>query len=249
MNPRDFVRKAVIVIVWLLIWQIASILTGLELILASPVKVFFCMVQMLGSKTFYTSMAGSFTGIALGFCIAFLAGSALGMAAFVQRGVKEFLAPVVYLCKTLPVVSFIILVLIWAGSRHLSTVISAIVVFPVIYIGVLNGLAQTDEKLLEMAAVFGIKGYRKWRYIYGPGLFTGWMDSCKVGLGMCWKAGVSAEVIGLPLHGIGSQMYLSKLYLLTGDLLAWSFWLLLLSLGFEKLVLRGLKGLKMKLEG
>lgn len=249
MERRDFITKTAVIFIWLLIWQAASILTGLELILASPVKVFFCMMEMLKTGAFYRSMLGSFTSIAGGFGIAFLAGSVFGAAAFVNRRVKEFLAPVVYLCKTLPVVSFIILVLIWAGSKRLSMIISAIVVFPVIYMGVLNGLARTDEKLLEMAEIFEIRGIRKWRYIYGPCFFAGLTDSCRVGLGMCWKAGVSAEVIGLPLYGIGSQMYLSKLYLLTGDLLAWSFWLLLLSIGFEKLVLWCLGGVQAKLEG
>ncbi len=39
---------------------------------------------------------------------------------------------------------------------------------------------------------------------------------------MSWKAGVSAEVIGLAKNSIGEQLYYAKLYLLTEQLFAWS---------------------------
>jgi ATPase subunit of ABC transporter with duplicated ATPase domains len=54
---------------------------------------------------------------------------------------------------------------------------------------------------------------------------------------MAWKAGVSAEVIGLPSGSIGERLYQAKLYLATGDLFCWTGVIVALSFGFEKLVL------------
>ena len=56
-------------------------------------------------------------------------------------------------------------------------------------------------------------------------------------LGICWKSGVAAEVIGLPDGSIGDALYRAKITLSTGELFAWTFVIILLSAGFEKLFL------------
>ena len=56
-------------------------------------------------------------------------------------------------------------------------------------------------------------------------------------LGICWKSGVAAEVIGLPDGSIGDALYRAKITLSTGELFAWTFVIILLSAAFEKLFL------------
>lgn len=56
-------------------------------------------------------------------------------------------------------------------------------------------------------------------------------------LGLCWKAGVAAEVIGIPDGSIGENLYNAKVYLNTPDLFAWTVVIVLISLVFEKLFL------------
>ena len=62
-------------------------------------------------------------------------------------------------------------------------------------------------------------------------------QGCSVALGICWKSGVAAEVIGLPNGSIGDALYRAKITLSTGELFAWTFVIILLSAGFEKLFL------------
>ena len=62
-------------------------------------------------------------------------------------------------------------------------------------------------------------------------------QGCSVALGICWKSGVAAEVIGLPDGSIGDALYRAKITLSTGELFAWTFVIILLSAVFEKLVL------------
>ena len=56
----------------------------------------------------------------------------------------------------------------------------------------------------------------------------------------CRKSGVAAEVIGLPNGSIGDALYRAKITLSTGELFAWTFVIILLSAGFEKLFLLAL---------
>ncbi len=222
------------VIVWLLIWQIVCELTGLELVLASPVKVFLSLALHLAQREFYVSAAGSFLHITAGFALAFFAACIIGAAAGRYRLLKDFLAPAVILMQSLPVASFIIILLIWFGSKNVAAYISFIVVFPMIYNGVIAGIANIDAKLVEMAQVFCISPLRRIRCIYIAQVAPYVEANLKSALGMCWKAGVSAEVIGLVSNSVGEQLYYSKLYLLTADLFAWSLAVVVVSFAFEK---------------
>ena len=75
------------------------------------------------------------------------------------------------------------------------------------------------------------------RCIWLPQIWPYLIQSCRVGLGICWKSGVAAEVIGLPNGSIGDALYRAKITLSTGELFAWTFVIILLSAGFEKLFL------------
>ena len=61
--------------------------------------------------------------------------------------------------------------------------------------------------------------------------------ACRISLGLCWKAGVAAEVIGMPRGSVGERLQQAKVYLDTPDLFAWTLVIVALSLTFEKLVL------------
>lgn len=54
---------------------------------------------------------------------------------------------------------------------------------------------------------------------------------------MSWKSGVAAEVIGIPSHSIGENLYMAKIYLDTSGLFAWTLVIILVSSLFEKLFL------------
>ena len=99
-----------------------------------------------------------------------------------------------------------------------------------------------NVKMLEVAKVFGMPLGTKLFYIYRPALKPFVESAMELSLGMCWKSGVAAEVIGTPLHSIGGELYLSKIYLDTPGIFAWSAVIILCSTLFEKAV-KGLTGL------
>ena len=59
------------------------------------------------------------------------------------------------------------------------------------------------------------------------------LSACRLSLGMCWKAGVAAEVIGVPSGSIGEKLYNAKIYLNTPDLFAWTIVIIVISFVFE----------------
>ena len=110
-------------------------------------------------------------------------------------------------------------------------------VLPVLYSAVRTGIESADAQLLEMAQVFHLPLVRRVKAIWLPAILPAFRQGCSVALGICWKSGVAAEVIGLPDGSIGDALYRAKITLSTGELFAWTFVIILLSAGFEKLFL------------
>ena len=159
-------------------------------------------------------------------------------AAFLLSLLRELVSPLLTLMKSVPVASFIILVLVWFGSANLAVIVSLIIVFPLIYFATLSGLGSADPELLELARVYGVPGKRVLWQVYRPALWPYLRGACASALGMSWKAGIAAEVIGTPARSIGEQMYLSKIYMDTAELFAWTLTVILLSLLIERVLLR-----------
>lgn len=225
------------VLFWLIVWQLVSMRLGSDILLVSPAKVVYRLGQLAGEAVFWKSVVFTMSRIAAGFALAVAAGSVLAAGASRYARVRELLAPAMLTVKSVPVASFIILALVWFSSRNLSVLISFLMVLPIIYTNVLGGIRSVDRQLLEMARVFRLPGLRVARYIYLPQIMPFFYSACSVSLGMSWKAGVAAEVIGIPRGSIGERLQQAKVYLDTPDLFAWTVVIVAASLMFEKLVL------------
>ena len=134
--------------------------------------------------------------------------------------------------------SFIILALILFSSRNLAVLISFLIVLPVLYTNLLSGIRAANPQLLEMARVFRVPVSRQLRGIYLPAVLPYFRSAVSLGLGLCWKSGAAAEVIGLPAGSIGEALYTAKVYFQTGDLFAWTAVIVTVSVIFERLFLR-----------
>ena len=198
---------------WLGVWQAAAVAIGQEVFLVSPVQAIGTLVELLPQAEFWQRIGFSAGRILLGFGLGVLSSAVLAVAAEKWEWVDALLAPVMQLVKATPVASFIILALVWVSGSSLSVLISFLMVLPVLYSAVRTGIGSADRQLLEMA------------------------QGCSVALGICWKSGVAAEVIGLPDGSIGDALYRAKITLSTGELFAWTFVIILLSAVFEKLFL------------
>lgn len=235
---KRWLKKTGIVLFWLLLWQLVSIALNQPIILTGPLEVARALFALLPQSEFWLTVVMTLVKITCGFGLALFAGFGLGTLAWKFQWLKELLAPVMSLVRAIPVASFVILALIWAGSKNLSILISFLVAAPVIYVQTLAGLTSTDKKMLEMARVFHMPLPAKCRYIYWAALRPHLMEGIRITMGLCWKSGVAAEVIGTPDHSIGEKLYMAKIYLSTDELLAWTLVVILLSALFERICLR-----------
>lgn len=234
---RPALQKCIAVALALLVWQGAAMAVGLDLLLPSPWQVACRLWSVWREPGFFATVAFSLLRISGGFALGLVLGVLLAVAAGRLRVLELLLWPYVTAIKSVPVASFIIICLIWMSTRQLAVFISFLMVFPVIYSNTLQGIKSADGALLEMARVYRVPFSRRLGYIYAPQVKPFLLSGCSVALGMSWKSGVAAEVIGVVGGSIGEKLYEAKIYLQTGDLLAWTVVIVALSALFERAVL------------
>lgn len=233
---RKWVARALAICFWLVVWQAASVAVDARIILVGPVEVVARLLELALTGEFWASVGLSLGRIALGFSLATALGVAVAVIASRSEVVRELVSPVVAAVKAVPVASFVILVLLWVSSRQLSTIISFLMAFPIVYTNVLEGIRATDPRLLEMARVFGVGGLDLVRSVYLSEVLPYVRAALSLAVGLSWKAGIAAEVIGLPDLSIGEHLYDAKVYLDTPSLFAWTLAVVLISLLVEVVV-------------
>ena len=231
------------VLLWVGVWQLAAMALAAayphgKLLLASPVSVLLRLGELAVTSAFWRTVGWSALRIFGGFLLSTALALLLASLAAKHHRFRELMAPPVAAIKAVPVASFIILALVWLNSRSLSLFISALMVFPPVYLNVLEGIRRTDRQLLEMARVFRVPFFRQLRYLYLPQVLSYFRTAVSLGLGLCWKAGAAAEVIGLPSGSVGERLYTAKVYFQTPDLFAWTAVIVAVSVLFERLFLR-----------
>lgn len=235
--------RAWAVLAWLAVWQLAAMALAAAyphggLLLASPLAALRRLGELAVTAPFWRAVGWSACRILGGFLLSCLAAAALAAPAARYAWLRELLAPPVAAVKATPVASFIILALVWLDSGRLPLFIAFLMVFPPVYLNLLEGIRQTDGKLLEMARVFRVSLGRRLRGIYLPQVLPYFRSAASLGLGLCWKAGIAAEVIGLPAGSMGERLYTAKIYFQTPDLFAWTAAVVAVSMAFERLFLK-----------
>lgn len=236
---------------WLGVWQLAAFLVeqwvegrGNELLLPYPITVFRSLLRLGSTPLFWTTTAASLGRILIGMVIGTLLGALLAGLTYASSWCDRLLSPAIRVIRATPVVSFILLVLLWTDRNLVPAIISGLMVLPLVWSNLARGLRETDRQLLEMAHAYRFSPLKTVRLIYLPSLRPYFMSAATTAMGLSWKSGVAAEVLCLPRHAMGTQIANSKLYLEVPDLFAWTAVVVALSLVLEKLLRHALSGWK-----
>lgn len=236
-KPSRSWEKLMAILAWLLIWYAASRIIAQEMLLASPVSVARRLWELVFTGDFWRAVLFSLSRVTAGFFLSLALGVLLAVAAWKLRAAAIFLQPFIGITKAAPVASYIILCLLFLPSKSLSVVISFLMGLPIIYTNMLEGLLGMDRKLLEMAAVYEVPLRKRAAYIYFSQLTPFLISACSLSLGLCWKSGIAAEVIGLPLGSIGENLYQAKIFVDTKTVLSWTVVVIAVSFLLERLLL------------
>lgn len=228
--------KVLTVFIWVLIWEIASIRVDQELLVPSVRLVLTTLFSLVSTTAFWQIAFSSIIRIVAGFALGTILGASLAVLTSVSKFAYTFFRPMLNVIKATPIVSFIILALVWIRNGNIPSFITFLMVFPIVWGNVYEGISQTDKKLLEMAKVYKFSRILILKKIYYYSVLPYLGAAATTSMGLAWKAGIAAEVIATPKLAIGTSIYNSKIYLETPNLFAWSIVVILMSVMLEKVV-------------
>lgn len=245
-------KKALItaggILFWLIAWQITAMAINSRILLVSPIDVIKRLGELIITADFWQSVLFSSARIMIGFFLGLIAGTLIAVLSGKIRVVRAIFSPLISVMKSIPVASFTILALFWISSKNLSVLVTFLICTPIVCSNMQAGIDSLDPKLEEMSKVFKIPAWRRFKGVYLSQLMPHFRSASALAIGLSWKSGAAAEVIGIPSGSIGEKLFMSKIYLETADLFAWTAAIILLSLLCEKLFLLVVGLLQKKIE-
>ena len=229
------ITRVMIAIFWIAIWEIASLLIGKEVYLPSPLNTLKALFALSITSKFWYSIAMTFIRVVVGFVISCIAGIILGIICGLNRFLYQLLNPLVIAIKSTPVMSIIIIALIWFQSGRVPIFVCFLMCFPIVWTNAVEGIRQVSKDLLQMARVYRVNRSLIIRRIYIPSISPYLIAGITTALGLGWKVTVAAEVLSNPKFSIGGNLYGAKVYLESSELFAWTSVVVILSFAFEYL--------------
>ena len=237
-RTRVLLERAGVLLLYLLLWTTAARAVDVPLLLPAPAAVMTRLLSLLPQRTFWLTLGGTLLRTLEAYVLGVALAVLLAALCCRFRAADLLLSPLLSAVRATPVTSFIVLALVWLSSARVPVLTGLLMTLPVVYSAVVQAVRAVDGRLLEMARVHGFGPGRTLRHIIVPSVLPAFVESCLAAIGLCWKAVVAAEVIGVPRLAVGSRLYEAKIYLETDSLLAWTLSIVLLSVLLEALLRR-----------
>lgn len=235
-RAKVLLSRAGVLVFYLLLWSLAARVIDQPLLLPAPLDVIQRLLQLLPQAAFYQAVLGTLTRTVLSYLLGVVSAVLLGALCCRFRAADLLISPLLSVVRATPVTSFIVLALVWLSSPRVPVLTGFLMTLPVVYAALTQAVREIDPKLLEMAKLYGFGRTKTLRHVYIPAVLPSVVSSCLAAIGLCWKAVVAAEVIGVPKRAVGSRIYEAKIYLETDSLLAWTLTIILLSVLLEAIL-------------
>ena len=219
---------------WIALWWVVAAIFNKPLLLPTPPQTLKALGALAATGEFYLTVALSLARILSGILLALIGGSLLALLTVKSALCHNLFSPLLTLFKATPVASVIFLILLWVGRDNVPLWIAFMMAFPIVWSNVREGLLQTDKQLLEMAKVFEVPKTRVLLKLRLPALTPYFLSACRSAIALAWKAGIAAEVLCVPARSIGRAIYEGKTYLMTEELFAWTFIVVVISVLIEQ---------------
>lgn len=214
----------------LALWETAAHILKQPIIipaLEDIAKSFFLLIQDSISYYFIGSSAGRvILTLLVDSCVAF----PFGIAAGLSKKCEAFLSTAEHILKSVPTMTVLLLALIWFKSEVTPLFVSSLIVLPILYGNIRNGIKNIDKNLVIMSEDFNVSLKRRLLFLYIPCIKPFIKNAYGIASGFCVKALISAEVLSQPKYGIGTAFQIARIQLDTAALFAWGIIAVLLAI-------------------
>lgn len=235
-NIKELIYTLSSVIVLLLLWKVASVIVDKEILIPSPESTLQEIIRIISSVNFSASLINTLRRALVGFIMALGAGVSLGMMAGFSKTIFYLLRPIILINKAVPTMAMILLALIWLQSEKAPILVGFVVIFPIIYESVVQGIRNVDVKLVEMMDIYKISIFDKFKDLYIPSISSYLYGAMSAAMGLNFKIIIAAEVLSQPRISMGTNFQIERANLNTAGVFAWSLITIVLAGVLEKTI-------------
>ena len=222
-------------------WQLVATLFFEPYLLPSPVAVVQEMWEILGSGDFWENFWATTKQLAIGFTIAFVLGTAVGIAMGRSAYWNGFFRDYVMITLTMPGLVFALVAVMIFGLSALGPIVAIVLTsLPHITVNVVEGVRAIPRDLLDMATAYGVDRRTKLRSVIFPALAPYLFTAVRYGFAIAWKITALTELFG-GARGVGIQIRVEFQFFNITGVVAWALFLVAFALIMERLVLTRLE--------
>jgi NitT/TauT family transport system permease protein len=208
----------------------------------APISVWHEFVVVVDNGSVWSILWTSVSRAFLGFCVALIIATPLGLLVAKVRVVRSAIGPLLSGLQSLPSVAWVPAAVLWFGLTN-NTIYFVVLAgsIPSIANGLVAGIDQIPPILPRVGQVLGATGLNSARHILLPAALPGYLAGCKQGWAFSWRSLMAAEIIAAgPLLGVGLGAFLQQGsdYNNMSRVIAAIFLILLVGIGIELLIFR-----------
>ncbi len=241
LTPKAVAKKTLVALgvfaFWVLVWQLVYIFVGKDIIIPSPLDTAKRIWELVFTPSFWKITGSSVLRILIGYLCGVVGGVFLAVLTNASKFAYALLRPVISIARATPVASLTVIIIVWVTNQQVPLFIVGLMVFPIIWGNTFEGIKNTDKKLLEMAKSFSVSRMSAFLHIYVPSVYPYFIAGASASLGLAWKSGIAAEILGSTQGSVGQQLNDAKVYLDSAGKFAWTVVVIVLSIIFERLII------------
>ncbi|MEQ8348787.1 MAG: ABC transporter permease [Sneathiellaceae bacterium] len=182
----------------------AALLLGWDLLfrylgpvyMAPPLAVLVRLAELAGNGQLLADLSVTLQACIAGFALGTAGGAALPLLLRLSPRLTRAVEPYVMASMGVPVFTLVPLLILWFGIDLLpKIIITAVMVFYIVFVGTFAGLRAIDGRLVAMARLVGASGTRVAREIYWNGILPYLFASLKLALPRALSATIVAEFL------------------------------------------------------
>lgn len=219
-------------------WQLLSWQMAQPQLIPSFPDLIRALLRLVYSSGFLVSIGTTCLRACVGLLLSLAAASITAFLLNRSEAIRFLFMPWLSLLRSVPVISFILLALIFLNPEMIPLLIAFLTMYPLLTENLLKGLMNRRDSWKMLARQFHLNAWNRLFQINYPQLKPYLFSGLASAVGFGWRAIIMGEVLSQCVDGIGKRMKEAQVFIDVPELIAWTLVAIVLSWLTDKLISR-----------
>ena len=219
-------------------WQLLSWQMAQPQLIPSFPDLIRALLWLVYTPGFLVSIGTTCLRACVGLLLSLAAASITAFLLNRSEAIRFLFMPWLSLLRSVPVISFILLALIFLNPEMIPLLIAFLTMYPLLTENLLKGLMNRRDSWKMLARQFHLNAWNRLFQINYPQLRPYLFSGLASAVGFGWRAIIMGEVLSQCVDGIGKRMKEAQVFIDVPELIAWTLVAIVLSWLTDKLISR-----------